>query len=205
MIPKTGARVAGVHIRRFLLSFDPLGFTVVWDKNGLRKSTALRVDPEELTDLSSQKRFAHRLVRKYHDFLEERHTAQVEALLQRLAQRVLPIYCVKSSEALGTGDAAGSSRAVREGSLTLPAGVFFLVVERTRCADGWWLRLASGKKWVPETWNGREACVKCSPSASDALESLRHIRFARANSGVLERNARLVCAQIAKQSATAAK
>ncbi|CAK9104370.1 unnamed protein product [Durusdinium trenchii] len=79
------------------------------------------------------------------------------------------------------------------------------VVLRVPGADGWWLRLASGKKWVPETWNGREACVKCSPSASDALESLRHIRFARANSGVLERNARLVCAQIAKQSATAAK
>lgn len=31
------------------------------------------------------------------------------------------------------------------------------VVLRVPGADGWWLRLASGKKWVPETWNGREA------------------------------------------------
>lgn len=185
------------RIRRFLLNFDPLGLTVVWEKNGLRQATALRVDPDNLRDVSSRRSFAKRLVKKW-DFLQEHHRAQVEALLQRLAQRVLPIYRIEPQEALGTWEAPG--RPAKE-PLFLPPGLLFLVVERTRCADGWWLRLASGKRWVPEKIKDHVVCISCNPSISEATESLRSLRLDKKPSSVVERNVRLVCSQLSKSAA----
>lgn len=185
------------RIRRFLLNFDPLGLTVVWEKNGLRQATALHVDPDELADVSSQRNFAKRLVKKW-EFLQEHHTAQVEALLKRLAQRLLPIYRIEPQEALGTWEAPG--RPAKE-PLFLPPGLLFLVVERTRCADGWWLRLASGKRWVPEKLKDRLVCISCNPSTSEATESLRSLRLDKKPSSVVERNVRLVCSQLSKSAA----
>ncbi|CAL1145237.1 unnamed protein product [Cladocopium goreaui] len=99
----TVAYVADTHV---IPNFDPLGLTVVWEKNGLRQATALHVDPDELADVSSQRNFAKRLVKKW-EFLQEHHTAQVEALLKRLAQRLLPIYRIEPQEALGTWEVPG--------------------------------------------------------------------------------------------------
>eukprot|EP00434_Breviolum_minutum_P032318 symbB.v1.2.028580.t1/scaffold3039.1/size118299/4 len=77
----------------------------------------------------------------------------------------------------------------------------FLVVERTRCVDGWWLRLASGKRWVPEVLKDEVVCATCNPSVSQATEALRSLRIKQRPSNVLERNARLVCSQLQKQQA----
>jgi len=204
-VPPTSTRPKQSHlktgrprIRRFLLTFDPLGLTVVWEKNGQRKATALHVDPEELEDVSSQRSFAKRLVKKW-DFLQDSHTTQIEVLLQRLALRVLPVYRVESPKALATWEAPNGSTS--QGSLFLPAGSMFLVVERTRCVDGWWLRLASGKRWVPEVLKDEVVCATCNPSVSQATEALRSLRIKQRPSNVLERNARLVCSQLQKQQA----
>eukprot|EP00435_Cladocopium_sp_Y103_P028461 s729_g7.t1 len=85
--------------------------------------------------------------------------------------------------------------------LFLPPGLMFLVVERTRCADGWWLRLASGKRWVPEKIKDQAVCISCNPSVSEATESLRSLRLDKKPSSIVERNARLVCSQLSKSAA----
>ncbi|CAJ1348343.1 unnamed protein product, partial [Effrenium voratum] len=79
------------RILRFLLSFDPPGLTVVWDKQGERRTTAMRVDAEEICEPEGLKQLAARLVRKW-EFLQQSHTSQVESLLRRLAERQLPVY-----------------------------------------------------------------------------------------------------------------
>ncbi|CAJ1433277.1 unnamed protein product, partial [Effrenium voratum] len=53
------------RILRFLLSFDPPGLTVVWDKQGERRTTAMRVDAEEICEPEGLKQLAARLVRKW--------------------------------------------------------------------------------------------------------------------------------------------
>jgi len=206
-VPPTSTRPKQSHlktgrprIRRFLLTFDPLGLTVVWEKNGQCKKNALDVDPEELEDVSSQRRCAKRLVKEW-DFLQDSHTTQIEVLLQRLALRVLPVYRVESPKALATWETPNSRSTNSQGSLFLPAGSMFLVVERTRCVDGWWLRLASGKRWVPEVLKDEVVCATCNPSVSQATEALRSLRIKQRPSNVLERNARLVCSQLQKQQA----
>jgi len=179
------------RVLRFLLTFNPLRLTVVWDDGGERKTRAIRVDRDEVSE--DQKKFARVLVRKW-PFLKEEHLPQVEQTLERLVSCQLPVYRVVSADGAPTSDAPGSP----EKGPRLPPGTLFLVIERTHSAGGWWLRLANGQRWL------REAAVEsCCPSADDA-DAWLHSTRKKTMTRLLELNARLVCSQLSTQKAPVA-
>ncbi|OLQ03262.1 hypothetical protein AK812_SmicGene13815 [Symbiodinium microadriaticum] len=187
---KAGGKEGQPRALRFLLNFDPLKLTVIWDDAGERKRKVLKVDPDEISEERDQQKLARKLVKKW-PFLQEQQTNQVERLLRRLVSRRFPVYRVVA----GNGAATADSPEATEKGARLPPGTMFLAIERTRCASGWWLRLANGCRWLRE-----ETVKSCSPSLAEAEEWLHSTRK-RTMTRLLELNARLVCSQLATRTA----
>lgn len=190
---KAGGKEGQPRALRFLLNFDPLKLTVIWDDAGERKRKVLKVDPDEISEERDQQKLARKLVKKW-PFLQEQQTNQVERLLRRLVSRRFPVYRVVA----GNGAATADSPEATEKGTRLPPGTMFLAIERTRCASGWWLRLANGCRWLRE-----ETVKSCSPSLAEAEEWLHSTRK-RTMTRLLELNARLVCSQLATRTAPTA-
>ena len=195
---------------------------------GTTRHFTSRLDVEErsLADAASIRALAAKFVSEK-SFLSDRHLEQIEALLNRLAARRLPVFKVVRVEGAGMAAAPGGAE-----SSVLPPGALFLARERRRCPAGWCLRLAGGGGWIVEVpadpvgaegadgaVPGARAAEGCGPSQEEARAWLEKCRGdlergratgrpggekPQAEGGdvlrTLTRNARAVLAQAAKLS-----